>query len=272
MQLKNIKQSKIERFLAKFIYLITLKKIDFRLEKQIFKFRSFLGQKIFNQSDGRVMYGPFKGMKVDKDLSWGTASLSGKLLGLYENGVLKELDKILKEEKIQTFINLGAADGFFSVGVARNKKIKKCICFEINKNSHKSIIRNAKKNNVFEKFSIFGEASTEDLVNLDWDSLGNCLLLSDIEGCEYELFNNQLIKKMNNCILIIEIHDDFKKLDKLKENLQKYFLIDIIYQDDSSSCKFIREFTDFERAIIRMEGRHYEGQWLICRNKLTFNK
>ena len=157
MQLKNIKQSKLERFLAKFIYLITFKKVDFRIEKQIFKFRSHLGEKIFNRTDGKVINGPFKGMHINKDLSWGTASLSGKLLGIYEFGVLSELEKILKENKIENFINLGAADGFFSIGVARKECIKKCICFEINQKSHLSIIKKQKK--VFDKLEIYGEAS-----------------------------------------------------------------------------------------------------------------
>ena len=47
---------------------------------------------------------------------------------------------------------------------------------------------------MFLKSSPLLEASTQGLVNLDWDSPGNCLLLSDIEGCEHELFNNQLIE------------------------------------------------------------------------------
>jgi hypothetical protein len=89
--------------------------IKFKLgsQRQIYNRREQLKDEMIKLFDSTVAYGPFKGLKFSLDAWWGRERAS-MILGLYEQEVLESLTNIPK--KYKTFIDLGAADGYRSIG------------------------------------------------------------------------------------------------------------------------------------------------------------
>jgi predicted O-methyltransferase YrrM len=266
MQLRNVTQSSFERLLARIIYVFSLRRVDFRAEKQIRQLRVKLGEQVYSKLNGTVLQGPFEGMRLHSYLSWGQTSLAGKLLGTYEKGVVENLSRVLREYEIDTVVNLGAADGYLAIGAGINKRVKRLVCYEINEQSHKILTENASLNGIQHKLEIHNEATEATVSSLDLSQSNAALFVIDIEGAEFDLITPTLLKYIANNSLIIELHDATSpKAKKLKELLQKYYNVKEIAQDNCiSSIEFLKQYSDLERALIRIEGRHYEGIWLIC--------
>jgi len=266
MQLINVKLDPKYDFIAKIIYILSFKTIDFRIQKQVYSLRSSLSTLIAEKYDYTVVNGPFTGMKISPSLSWGSASLAGKILGTYECGVISTLDSFIKAQPYLNFINLGAADGYFSVAAARYSNVGFSYAFELISASHSSILKNARLNNVENKIIVKGAATIQSLLSLPAEHIVNSLILCDIEGAEYSLFTDDLISFLSKSYLIIELHDPFSSRNNyFIQRLMATFACSFIKQDDfTSSVSQITQFTDFERALINMEGRHYEGVWCVC--------
>ena len=86
-----------------------------------------MSQKLDELFNSTVHYGLFKGLKLSTQTWWGSADRASMLLGLYEKEVLDSLKNISK--KNTTFIDLGAADGYYGVGVLVNNLFEKSITF-----------------------------------------------------------------------------------------------------------------------------------------------
>ena len=75
------------------------------------------------------------------------------ILGLYEQEVLESLTNIPK--KYKTFIDLGAADGYYGIGVLVNNLFENSFCFESTERGQNVIRENAKLNGVADKILIY---------------------------------------------------------------------------------------------------------------------
>ena len=173
---------------------------------------------LFNST---VQYGPFKGLKLSSETWWGSADRASMLFGLYEKEVLDSLQRI--HNKNATFIDLGAADGYYGIGVLVSNLFEKSICYEISEEGRKTIKDNAHLNNVLHKVEIRGIAKKNFYNELPSNILSNSFLLIDIEGAEFELLDKSTFNAFSNSIIFIELHDWFyedglKKLQKLKND------------------------------------------------------
>jgi hypothetical protein len=61
------------------------------------------------------------------------------LLGLYEQEVLTSLFNVPKSHKI--FVDLGAADGYYGIGVLVSKHFDQSYCFEISKKVRRLLLK-----------------------------------------------------------------------------------------------------------------------------------
>jgi hypothetical protein len=103
--------------------------IKFKLgsQRQIYNRREQLKDEMLKLFNATVAYGPFKGLKFSLDAWWGRERAS-MILGLYEQEVLESLTNIPK--KYKTFIDLGAADGYYGIGVLVNNLFENSICLK----------------------------------------------------------------------------------------------------------------------------------------------
>ena len=93
----------------------------------------------YDLCEGKVLWGLFSGLQLNRDTWWGKSDLGAQCLGLYEKEVL---DVIAAKGPYDAFLDLGAADGYYAVGLLHAKMTKKAICFEISQEGQRAIKEN----------------------------------------------------------------------------------------------------------------------------------
>jgi hypothetical protein len=231
------------------------------------KRRKFLSNKLLEEFNGVIRYGLFTGLKFSSDNSWGVGDRASMLLGLYEKEILTSLQNI--PSKYKTFIDLGAADGYYGIGALVNGMFEKSYCYEMNVVGQKIIKKNAELNNVASKVVIRGFADKYFYKDLKNDEIDQSVLLVDIEGAEFNLFDKNLFKKFSKSIIYIELHpwifknDGQEELHKLENDAREYFTIEKITTTSRDLSKFeeLKKWSDTDRWLICSEGRHKLMTW-----------
>ncbi len=235
--------------------------------------REILGERLFQSSDGQVLYGAFKGMRL-ASTSWSARDVGSILLGQYERQVV---DAIMgSPESHSIFVDVGAADGIYAVGLTLNNRFLSSYCFESSEASQLSIRENAIANNVESRITILGTARANFLSILthEYDvDLTKALFLIDIEGGEFDLLTSQNLKRMRDSVVIVEIHknvDDFdSKYKTLLANSAEFFNLEELSAGSKTNMNFeeIESWPDEDRQIVFSEGRRYEMWWLVMTSK-----
>ena len=231
--------------------------------------KKLLGIKIHKIFSGKVTGGPYKGIKIFPKEHWSN-DLGSKILGLYEKQVQENIKNLCLENKINTLVNFGAAEGYHLIGLIKNKIIKKGFGIEIDRATITTLKRNIRINQLNNKIKIISNSNL-NFINkyLNKKELSKTLFLIDIEGDEYNLINSENVKLIKNSFLIIEMHPFFKvprsKKNKLKNILKKNFKIRILKNAERNPfIEKIENLSDDERWLVVSEGRPNEMEWLIC--------
>ena len=256
-----IKRDGIRLFLVKLIAKVL--RIDIGLTRHKKKLWSILREK-YNY---KVAYGPFKGMSLPQRLWWGDDRIT-QTLGIYEEHVLEKL-RLFSMQGATRFIDIGAANGYFAIGMAYSKIYAQIFAFEIEPQGQELIKENAIRNRCSDVVSVFGEASYSSLKNLLSEDIKTTILI-DIEGAEYKLLSKEMLSLLSNCYLIIELHpwlvdEDNNLQDKLLEMANKKFNVELIKRENYSPNIFpeMDDLSDEERLIAVGEGRTKNMQWLV---------
>jgi len=225
------------------------------------KRRVKLSKILYHTFDGTVGYGPFKGLKLDSNPRWSNRDYASMLLGLYEKEILDSIITVPASHR--TFIDLGAADGYYGVGVLINDLFDYSYCFEITKIGQKQIKANAILNNMLNKLKIFGMAG-DNFYTFLWNEgvdLSKCVLLCDIEGGEFDLFSKKTFDIFKGAVIFIEIHEWHENgivgFEKLKQSAEHNFEITEFTTGSRDLSKFpeLKKFADTDRWLICSEGR-----------------
>ena len=260
--INKVKKRDFKWLILEVLSKITLKKLELRIDKVVENKRIILSSKISKMYNNTVQQGPFKGMIINEDQFWGQGDRSSKILGLYEKEIQDLIVSIQKDKNYSTFVDIGGADGFFAIGSLVNNLFEKCEVFEISKRGRNSIQKNSKKNNVYDSIKIHDKASKRSLIKID--NINNSLILCDIEGGEYELFDEKLINGIHPSDIIIEIHKDKENsLVNFEKRFTKSYSLTKITQEPRSLKNFkeLENINDNNRALITSEGRSYVQEW-----------
>ena len=215
---------------------------------------------LFKMLNGTVKYGPFKGLRLTHNPWWGQLDLGSQCLGLYEKEILKFIENI-EDGQFTNFIDIGAADGYYAVGLLSTGKIQRSICFEKTDKGREAIFTNWKNNGAIGQLVVKAEANFESIATLTEHDLERSLILIDIEGGEFELLNNDTIHKFRYSKILLEIHNwvtDFEeKYKNLLISLDEFFCIKIIKRVDRQVDNYmeLRDFTDDNRLLLISERR-----------------
>ena len=248
--------------LFEIIFRVTFQKLELRIDKIIENKRKNLAEKVSNIYNNTVQQGPFMGMVINSNQFWGQGDKSSKILGIYEKETQDLMVKIQEKNNYSTFIDIGGADGYFAIGSLVSGLFKECHVFEVTKTGRDSLQNSATANNVTELIKIHGKATSRDLVQID--NLNNSLILCDIEGGEYELFDEKLINEIYPSDIIIEIHNNAKfPLEQFEKTFAHIYSINKFMQGPRSLKEFneLKKFNDNNRALISSEGRSYMQEW-----------
>ncbi len=159
------------------------------------------------QSAGdKVLSGPFQGMKMQLS-PVSSRRLLGYLLGTQELELHDVIERII-ERQYGTIINVGVADGYYAIGLARRMPDATVVGFEALEEHHDLFRRAALDNGVSERIKLEGFCTSVDLKESLAKASGRPLILCDIEGGEKELLDNERIAELANADILVETHDD----------------------------------------------------------------
>ena len=146
---------------------------------------------------GKVLSGPFQGLIMKQKFP-----TKPMLLGVWE----KELSFIWDSlENHEFIIDVGAAEGFYAVGLARKYPNKKIIAFEMNPTS-KILLEKTIKNNSVKNLEVFGKCEYQDLSKIH-NKLQNSFIVMDCEGHELELLKNSEPSIFKKTHILVELHE-----------------------------------------------------------------
>ena len=228
-----------------------------------------LGKKLAKYSKEKILFGPYSGTRLIFKSGWSNTDFGSKYLGTYEKQIQKKIIYLKKKFKLNFFVDCGAAEGFHIISLLKKKIFKTAAAFEINKKSRDLLIKNAINNNVKKKVSVYSEANFDSLKNLGIKNLKKTLFLLDIEGNEFELFNESFCRYFSKSFFIIEDHN-FLILNKRKTSsfykmIRKFFKIELIEDNFESPSDYdiLHDFTEDEKYLMMSEGRPVRMQWIV---------
>lgn len=234
------------------------------LRSMIAQHRLSLSNSVSKFHKDTVAYGPFKGLKLQNDAHWGMADRGSMILGFYEQEILKELSKIQRKKY---FIDLGAADGYYGVGVLVNSIFDISYCYEITEKGRKTISDNALLNGVADRVVIKGEATRNFFQEIPAEALDDSVMLIDIEGAEFDLMSKEAFSAFKNSTIFIEIHDWVESAaEKIRllidQSSATHTLLEIATSSrDLSSYRELRSMNDSDRWLLCSEGRPRLMTW-----------
>ena len=179
-----------------------------------------LAAEIEIRTEMTVQAGPFAGMRLIKEASWGDGALLTKLLGIYELEVQLSIDEFVARCP-DVFINVGCGEGYYAVGVSR--RLPSCVTYAIDANPEALDIchRAAEANGVAARLRL--EVSNGRADNLR-GLLKNAKLpfiFADCEGCEKQLLLESDIVWFSSTLIIVECHE-FEHHDIANKLLDKF--------------------------------------------------
>ena len=219
-----------------------------------------ISQEVFELMGGIVGYGPFRGMQLSNQTWWGKLDLGSQVLGLYESEILGAIE-LMGASDFKFFIDIGAADGYYAVGMLVSEKVQEVICYEANELGRATIERNWIANKSPGKLRVLGEATEASILSLQAEVLEDAFVLIDIEGYEFNLLTGPVLAALSQSTVIIEVHnwvENFQELyAQLLRRADQYFEIQILPRQQAQTVNLpeLRDFTDDNRLLLTSERR-----------------
>ena len=148
------------------------------------------------------------------------------------------------------------------------------MAYEINKQSRNNLEKNLALNNLENKIEIYNEANFNSLKEkINKNDVEKTLFLIDIEGHEFNLFNESFCEYFKESFFIIEDHHfnilDVNKKNKFYDLVKNFFNIEILKDTGKNpfELKILDNYNDDEKYLMMSEGRPETMQWLILKPK-----
>ena len=151
----------------------------------------------------RVQAGPFAGMAYPRSAVGRAEQLVAKLLGAYESELHGAIGRLAGEDWDQ-IADIGAADGYYAVGLALRCPGAEVIAWEMNPLPARVCGELARANGVGDRVDVRGECRLEDLQGLPG---GRTLVFSDCEGAEDQLLDPERVPTLRSSALVVELHE-----------------------------------------------------------------
>ncbi len=156
-------------------------------------------RRVYGDGPITVLSGPFRGLLYYNRIIWGP--ITPKWFGTYEMELHPAIEKIIAAD-YRKIIDVGAAEGFYAVGLAWKKPDCAVISFDVDPIARHRQVQLAELNAV-NNLDIRRYCSHADLENLA-DS--QSLIVCDIEGFESVLVDRAKAPNLAHADLLIETH------------------------------------------------------------------
>jgi SAM-dependent methyltransferase len=209
-----------------------------------------------------VRAGPFTGMRYLDGLERTSGDLVSKLGGTYEEEIYPAVEE-WKAAGLQLVVNVGCAEGFYAVGLARALPQAQVLAYDIDPRARALCERLAQANSVADRVRVEGECTPETLAALPAGGVG---LVCDCEGCEKWLLDPQRAPVLRGWRMIVELHDliDPTITETVTSRFAATHDIDVIPAQAERSQADL-EFLSPRRQALALSERPLPMSWAILR-------
>lgn len=185
---------------------------------------------------GGVAAGPFEGMTFLEDAVSG--AFIPKLLGVYErelHGILTGLAGV----PFTRIVNVGGAEGYYAVGLARLFPRAEVLAFEAGARGRDAIRRLAAINGVAGRAKVEGWCDPAAL-RTALEGPGSTLVWCDVEGYEDVLLDPQRVPALRETWVVVELHDGKNPgvSERVREAFGNSHEIEVVWQQERSARDF----------------------------------
>ena len=237
------------------------------------KWRSILiSNTIIASHETHVLQGPMQGLEYVANASEGC--LAARLIGCYEQPLLPFVEEAIHTEYANV-VNIGCADGYYAVGMARRMPKTKVWAYDINPTAQDACRQLAQKNDVSERIEIgalFGPENFAQFAN------EKTLVMCDIEGAEQELLDPTLAPDLAGMDIIVESHECI--INGLTQLLLDRFSVthEITLIRDTGQREFevlpegYQNWANLDQLVAIWEWRSGPTPWMVMKSKVLHNE
>ncbi len=152
-----------------------------------------------------VRHGPFAGTRYPTSLQPSMFIQHSKFLGTYESALHEAIETAIKRQP-DVVVDIGCAEGYYVVGLARRMPKAQIIAFDIDPGAQALCRKMALANNVSDQVVIEGEC-TYDRLKAILSKARRPLIIADCEGYEVKLFAPGSAAIFASADVLVELHD-----------------------------------------------------------------
>jgi ribosomal protein L11 methylase PrmA len=204
------------------------------------------------------------------------SSLAPKILGSYEQEIQQVIERICTVN-YNGIIDIGCAEGYYAVGLARRIKTARVYAFDTNKEALRLCREMARVNDVSDRI-ITGNYCDMDVLK-SIPLVGRTLIISDCEGYEKHLFTEKSASFFRLYDLLIELHDfvdinissQIRAAFQLTHDIESYESIDDIKKVQQYDYAELMAFDLATRKEILAERRPTIMDWYYMKSRQVNN-
>ena len=209
----------------------------------------------------RIATGPFAGMDYVAEASEG--ALMPRLLGTYESELHPHLLAIAAEG-LDCVIDVGCAEGYYAVGLARLMPQVTVYAFDIDPRAQAACADLAARNGVSERVIVGGEFRPDGFQAF---AGRRALVMVDAEGAEVEILQPALSPALAQMRIVVETHDLIRPgaLDLMVERFKPTHRIARVDQQPRAVelPAWLRELPPLDQLLAVWEWRAAPTPWLV---------
>ncbi|MDZ4375520.1 MAG: hypothetical protein U1C74_29425 [Phenylobacterium sp.] len=215
----------------------------------------------------KIWGGPFAGMDYVRTATEG--ALIPRLLGTYESELHPHLAAFAREG-MDHVIDVGCAEGYYAVGLARMMPQTQIHAFDIDPKARAACAELAARNGVADRVVIGGEFRPDGFEAFAGQRV---LVLVDAEGAEVDILRPDLSPALAGMNLIVETHNVYR-LNALETMVERFSPTHEITRVDvqakpMTGPPWLRAMPHLDQLLAVWEWRVRQTPWLVIRPKTS---
>lgn len=194
-----------------------------------------------------------------------------KVIGTYEAEIHPFLQGIAHKQPYRKLLNIGCADGYYAVGLARLSPQLQVWACDANPQAIEATQTLAQKNGVSDRITL--EHKTFTPLDFATQVEPHTLVLMDIEGGEELLLSSDALAALATADLMIEVHDCYVSglSERLCARLEKTHQVHLFKRQDMqlSLPPEMGSWSDWDRLMAVWEMRIGPTPWLLAKARTS---
>ena len=214
-----------------------------------------------------VLSGPLMGMDFLSESAEGCHI--AKLLGC-DDQPLQPLIEAASQANYPRIINIGCAEGYYAVDMARRMPGTQVLAFDLNPKAQTGCTALAAKNGVANRVSVGALFKPEDFAQY---ANQRVLVLCDIEGAERELLNPEVVPALAGMDLIVESHECLipgitqQLIDRFSSSHTITLVEDNGQRNFAQAPAWFKNLAHLDQLLAVWEWRSGPTPWLVMKAK-----